>query len=148
MFKKSIHVLLLWAKFHRKFLWESVFFSNFCQIKNKTKQQQQQQQIRYLAAILKRYNIWFFFLAELWFFFSAYIYGANFIAKFRWKSVFLGGFHGNPLRHQQEWNEKNCSCKPVQDNIEPLSDWNSQIFINFHIFYTIVKVCKNSKIQN
>ena len=30
-------------------------------------------------------------------FYSAYIYGANFIAKFRWESDFLRGFHGTPL---------------------------------------------------
>ena len=27
---------------------------------------------------------------------SAYIYGANFIATFRWESGFLRGFHGTP----------------------------------------------------
>ena len=36
--------------------------------------------ISYLAAILKRYNIVF---ARFMIFYSAYIYGANFIAKFR-----------------------------------------------------------------
>ena len=30
-------------------------------------------------------------------FYSAYIYGANFIAKFWWEKGFLGGFHGSPL---------------------------------------------------
>ena len=33
----------------------------------------------------------FFFVAKLRFFFSPYIYGANFIAKFRWESGFLKG---------------------------------------------------------
>ena len=32
-----------------------------------------------------------FFFAELWFFMTCYIYGANFIAKFRWESGFLRG---------------------------------------------------------
>ena len=36
------------------------------------------------------------FFAELCFFYDPYIYGANFIAKFWWKSGFLGGFHGTP----------------------------------------------------
>ena len=35
--------------------------------------------------------------------YSAYIYGANFIAKFLWESGFLSGFHGIPLGHQREW---------------------------------------------
>ena len=39
----------------------------------------------YLAAILKRYTIFF----RIMILYSAYIYGANVIAKFRWKSGFL-----------------------------------------------------------
>ena len=50
--------------------------------------------IGYLAAILKRYNISFF--PRIMFFDSEYIYGANFIAKFRWESGFLGGFMEPP----------------------------------------------------
>ena len=41
--------------------------------------------IDYLAAILKRYNVWIVI------FYSPYIYDANFIAKFRWESGFLEG---------------------------------------------------------
>ena len=47
-------------------------------------------EIGYLAAILKRYNIFiFFFFCRIVNFYSPYIYGANFIAKFRWESGFL-----------------------------------------------------------
>ena len=47
--------------------------------------------IRYLVTILKRYNIlrFFFFFLRIMIFYSAYIYGANFIAKFLWESGFL-----------------------------------------------------------
>ena len=50
--------------------------------------------IGYLAAILKRYNLFFFF-----FFFKIMISynGANIIAKFRWESGFLG--EGGPWKH-------------------------------------------------
>ena len=40
------------------------------------------------------------FFSRIVIFYSPYIYGANFIAKFRWESGFLkGGFHGTPLGH-------------------------------------------------
>ena len=41
----------------------------------------------------------FFFFSRIMNFYSAYIYGANFIAKFWWESGFLRGFHlpWNPL---------------------------------------------------
>ena len=47
--------------------------------------------IGYLAAILKWYNIFnfFFFFCRIVICYSSYIYGANFIAKFRWESGFL-----------------------------------------------------------
>ena len=60
-----------------KFLWESGF-SNFGQNRNDAKKK-----IGYLAAIMKRYNIFNVI------FYSPYIYGANFIAKFGWESGFL-----------------------------------------------------------
>ena len=47
-----------------------------------------QNKIGYLAAILKRYNIFKFFCRFVNFY-SPYMYGAHFIAKFRWKSGFL-----------------------------------------------------------
>ena len=57
--------------------------------------------IGYFAAILKRYNIFKFF-SEIVIFYSPYMYGANFIAKFRWKRDFLkGGFHGTPFGPQR-----------------------------------------------
>ena len=56
--------------------------------------------IGYFAAILKRYNILEFF-GRIVIFYCQYIYGANFIAKFRLESGFLRGFHGPPL-HQRE----------------------------------------------
>ena len=43
-----------------------------------------------MAAILKRYNIFNFF-CRIVIFYSPYIYGANFIAKFRWEGGFLKG---------------------------------------------------------
>ena len=40
-------------------------------------------------------------------FYVPYIYGANFIARFRWESGFLGvggaAFHGTPLGHEREF---------------------------------------------
>ena len=68
--------------FLEKFLWESGF-SNFGQNRNDAKTK-----IGYLAAILKRYNIFNFF-SRIVIFYSPYTYGANFIAKFWWKSGFL-----------------------------------------------------------
>ena len=44
--------------------------------------------IGYLAAVLKRYNIFNFF-CRIVVFYSPYIYGANFIAKFGGESGFL-----------------------------------------------------------
>ena len=67
--------------FIEKFLWKSGF-ANFGKNRNDAKIK-----IGYLAAILKRYNIFIFF-SELWFFYSPYIYGANFIAKFPWQKWF------------------------------------------------------------
>ena len=62
--------------------------------------------IGYLAAILKRYNISIFFFCRIVNFYSPYIYGANFIAKFRWQSGFLrlGPWEPPPppLGHQWE----------------------------------------------
>ena len=59
--------------------------------------------IGYLAAILKRYNILIFCFCGIMILYSAYIYGANFIAKFRWESGFLRGVPWNLLGHQWEW---------------------------------------------
>ena len=75
-----------------KFLRESVF-SNFAQNWNAAKLK-----IGYLAAILKRYIlfIYLFFFFKIMIFYSAYIHGANFIAKFCGKVVFLGGVPWNP----------------------------------------------------
>ena len=47
------------------------------------------------------------FFFRIMIYYSAYIYGANFIAKFRWKSGFLRGFHGTPHGHQWEWKYLN-----------------------------------------
>ena len=44
------------------------------------------------------YFLFIYFFFRIGIFYSPYIHGANFIAKFRWKSSFLkGGFHGTPL---------------------------------------------------
>ena len=46
----------------------------------------------------------FNFFPELWFLIvHTLLYGANFIAKFWWKSGFLRVFHGTPLGHQGEY---------------------------------------------
>ena len=37
-----------------------------------------------------------FFFCRIVIFCDPYIYGANFIAKFRWENGFLGEFHGTP----------------------------------------------------
>ena len=66
--------------FLEKFLWESSF-SNFGQLR--------EIKIGYLAAILQQYNILKFLFCKTIIFCSAYTYGANFIAKFRWESSFL-----------------------------------------------------------
>ena len=80
--------------FIEKFLWESGF-SNFGQNRNEAKLK---------ISYLKRYNIFKMLKVKnskvfsgIIVFDSAYIYGENFIAKFRWKSGFLGGFQGTPL---------------------------------------------------
>ena len=54
--------------------------------------------IGYLAVILKRYNIVKIFLQNCDFLESihTYIYGANFITKFRWESDFLKGCSMEP----------------------------------------------------
>ena len=41
-------------------------------------------------------------VSEIMVSYSAYIYGANFIAKFRWENGFLRGFHGTPPWAQRE----------------------------------------------
>ena len=68
--------------FIKKFLWKSGF-SNVGQ-----NRKWREIKIGYLAAILKRYNIFTIF-GRIVIFYSPYIYGANFIAKFRWQSGFL-----------------------------------------------------------
>ena len=80
--------------FFEKFLWESGF-SNFGQNRKR-----RDIKIGCLAAILKRCNIFTNLFPELWFLiYSAYIYGAYFIAKSRWESGFLKGeFHGTPFK--------------------------------------------------
>ena len=49
----------------------------------------------------------FFFFCRIVIFYSPYIYGGNFIAKFRWESGFLKGVpwnpHPPPLGHQREY---------------------------------------------
>ena len=52
--------------------------------------------IGYLAAILKRYKIFYIFSWNM-VVISVYTYGVKIIKKFRWESGFLwGGFHGTP----------------------------------------------------
>ena len=98
---RSVHVLLLWTKFHWKIPLGKRFFKFW------PKSKWREIKISYLGAILKQYNIFIFiylfiylfiyfyfilffiFFSELWFFYSAYIYGANVIAKFQWESGFL-----------------------------------------------------------
>ena len=46
--------------------------------------------------------IFYFFFCRIVIFYSPYIYGAIFIAKFRWKSGFLTGGSMEPLGHQRE----------------------------------------------
>ena len=48
---------------------------------------------------------------------SAYVYGANFIAKFRWESGFLGGY---PLGHQRECSKKYLGHLSVKERVERL----------------------------
>ena len=91
---KCIHVLLLWAKFHWKIplgKWFSKFWP---------KSKWRGKKIGYLAIILKRYNIFKSFFAELWFFYSPYIYhfvyGANSLQNYGGKVVFLRGVPWNP----------------------------------------------------
>ena len=43
------------------------------------------------------------FYCRIMIFYSAYIYGANFFAKFLCESGFLRGIHGTPLGHQRKW---------------------------------------------
>ena len=76
------YVLLLWAKFPWKIPLGKWFFKFW------PKSKWRKIKIGYLAAILKRYNIFNFF-SGIVIFYSPYIYGANFIAKFRWESGFL-----------------------------------------------------------
>ena len=84
-------------EFIEKFLWESGF-TNFAQNRNDTKYKSVN-----LATILKLYNIFtcsfmlfyfnfyfiLFYVCRIMIFYSAYIYSANSIAKFRWESGFL-----------------------------------------------------------
>ena len=72
-----------------------MFFQNLAKI------EMTRNKIGYLAAILKRYNILKFFFCRIVIFYDPYIYGANFIAKFRWESGFLrgGGSMEPPLGH-------------------------------------------------
>ena len=44
----------------------------------------------------------FFLYCRIMIFYSAFIYGANFIAKLQWKSGFLRGVSCNPFGHQRE----------------------------------------------
>ena len=67
-----------------------MFFQNLAKIKWR------EIKIGYLAAILKRYNILTFFFCRIVIFYDQYIYGANFIAKFRWENGFLRGVPWNP----------------------------------------------------
>ena len=46
---------------------------------------------------------------------SAYIYGANFIAKFRWENGFLRGVSWNPETVKVPWSLK-LGVKPVTQN--------------------------------
>ena len=51
-----------------------------------------------MTAILKRcniFNFFFFFFCRTVNFYSPYIYGANFIAKFRWEMVFYAWVHSS-----------------------------------------------------
>ena len=73
----------------KNFLWK-VFFSKFGQNRNDA-----EKKIGYLVAILKLNNILIFFF-RIVIFYSRYIYGANFIAKFRSESGFLRGVPWNP----------------------------------------------------
>ena len=101
--------------FIEKFYWESVFFF---QIWVKIEMMQNKSRLSgdhfetekdlfyfvlfsyfiYLFIYLSIYVFIYFVFAELWFLIP-YIYGANFIAKFRWES---GGVPWNPLGHQRE----------------------------------------------
>ena len=77
--------------FIEKFFWESVFFFKFW-----PKSKWRETKIGYLAAILRRYNIFIFFF-RIVIFYSPYMHGANFIATFRWESGFLTGGSMEPL---------------------------------------------------
>ena len=72
--------------FIEKFFWESDFYFG-------QKVKWHEIKISYLAAIFKRYNIYFF--SELWFV-MIHIYGENFIAKFRWQKRFSKGGSMDP----------------------------------------------------
>ena len=72
--------------------------------------------IGYLAPILKQYNILRFF-SEIMVFDSVYIYGANFIAKFRW---FSKGVPWNPpwalTGVKVPWSLKCCNVIRIDTN--------------------------------
>ena len=75
-------IFYLQANFTEKFLWKSGF-SLLAKIK------MTQNKNRLFGRHFETVQHFIFFFSELWFFYSAYIYGANFTAKFWWKSGFL-----------------------------------------------------------
>ena len=88
------------------FYFESTFIEKFLRLVFQILAQiemKRNKKIGHLAAILKWYNI-LKFLLQNYDFYSAYIYGANFIATFRWKVVFCGWVPRtpHPLGHQRE----------------------------------------------
>ena len=94
---KSIHILLLWAKFHLKSPLGKRFFEIWPQSKWR------EIKIGYFAAILKQYKILEFFFAELWFFIASTYMVQTSLQNSVWKVVFSGGsMEPLPLGHQRE----------------------------------------------
>ena len=89
-----------------------------------------------MAAILKRYNISFYsiYFLQNYMFYRAYLYGANFIANFRWESGFLwvlgsGGIKGGGMGHFPPPSLR--PCPPLSPQSEAKKWSKSAIFGKF-----------------
>ena len=80
--------------FIEKFLWENAF--SFFQIFAKIEMTRNENRLFGRHFETTQYFPFFFFL-RIAIFYNPYIYGTNFIAKFRWESGFIRGFHETPL---------------------------------------------------
>ena len=87
--------------FIEKLFWESVFFFFFFFFQILAKLETTRNKNRLFGRHFETVQIFFFKISGIMVSDIAYIYGANFNAKFRWKIGFLRGFHGTPLGHQR-----------------------------------------------